>query len=494
MDTRHQDSSRQRQTNLLYHRGTIQLQGLKDMYAAAKESWEAQRMQLETTIAQLEARMDIVTTMTTQRNQRDDNYDHDYNYDHDVEYSQERRHHQQQQQHYRAPDQHRERLLPAHRPKEEPAPNDDILDCRPPQHKGKKDGLPRPIQILLLHHMEGPNTRHMKCQAICNLRPDLYGMPGSKRRRAVQNKIQWFKKLKTGDPAEYWKMVPDHTTFDEHKTKGTAAASHDEERYLDIQMNMKPAPMKRKSAVVAKIKSKVAKRKIDELEDGDEEIEEDTIMAEQQAEKKATCSAEMQKRLDSESSDDEDPDLDSKPPAAKRKSDELDNSNDNELEEDVMVKQQAEKKAARSAEMQKRLDSDSSSDDEKEDLDSKPPAAKRKSGELEESDDEPEDGDDELKDGNDELEEAITAEQQALDKFARVKERRKEVGKLNKNGHSPSSDNEEVDLDSEAVTKKKSGELKDSDDELEDATTGKQPAKKVDIGSKNPFWRKFRGR
>jgi hypothetical protein len=302
-DTR-QDTSRHTH-NMMYHRGTIQLQGLKDMYAAAKESWEAQTVQLETTIAQLEARMDTATVA------RNHNHDHDADYSEAVGVGQHQQHGVLNRQLHR------------HLPAPSAGLNTDTMDCHP-QYQGKKCGVPLPIQQLLLHHIEGPKTRHMKCHTICNLRPDLYGAPGSKRRRAVQNKLQWFKKLKSDDPAVYWKLVPDHATFDEHNVKGTTAALHDEKRALDMKS---PAAAKKKS---------VTKRKSGDLDDSDDELE-DAILLEQQTEKKAARSAEMQKRLDSDSSlDNEDPDYNSKP-AAKRKSDELEDSDD-ELEEPLSAK------------------------------------------------------------------------------------------------------------------------------------------------------------
>jgi hypothetical protein len=249
--------------------------------------------------------------------------------------------------------------------------------------------------------------------------------------------------------------VPDHATFDE---KGTVAALHDEERYLDL----KPPAAKRKSV---------------ELDEIGDEIE-DAIMAE----KKAARSAEMQKRLDSDSSsDDDEMDWDSKP-AAKRKSDEPEGSDDeledgdDELEEAITAKQQAEKKFARHKEGRKRFEKlnkksdSSSSDDEEVDLDSKA-AAKRKSDESEGSGDE-------LEEGGDELKEPLSAKQQAEKKFAQAKERRERFEKLNGD-----SDDEEVDLNSKARSKRKSDELESSDDELEDAIVVEQQAKKADAGA-----------
>jgi hypothetical protein len=47
----------------------------------------------------------------------------------------------------------------------------------------------------------------LNCREICNRRPDLFGQRCTTLRRAVQNKAQWFKKLKQSEPAGYWKIV-----------------------------------------------------------------------------------------------------------------------------------------------------------------------------------------------------------------------------------------------------------------------------------------------
>ena len=175
--------------DMLYHRCTLQLQGLMDLYAQAEESWQTRKVQIESTIAQLEARI-----ATAKRN-------HDPGHPPAMNHGVPGRH-----------------LLPL----EAPTPSgSNTTDRRQPYH-GKFSGLPLDIQQNLLHHIEGPVTRHMKCHTICNLRPDLYGVPGSKLRRAVQNKSQWFRKLKESDPNEYWKMVPEHSSFDERKVESYA--------------------------------------------------------------------------------------------------------------------------------------------------------------------------------------------------------------------------------------------------------------------------------
>jgi hypothetical protein len=55
-------------------------------------------------------------------------------------------------------------------------------------------GLPLFVQKNLLKYIEGPAPRHLKTREICDLRPDLFGQPGSTLRKSVQNKVQWFKK------------------------------------------------------------------------------------------------------------------------------------------------------------------------------------------------------------------------------------------------------------------------------------------------------------
>jgi hypothetical protein len=180
--------------DMLYHRCTFQLQGLMDLYTEAEESWQTRKVQLESTIAQLEARI-----ATAKRN-------HDAGHPPTINHGVPGRN-----------------LLPL----ETPTPSGSNTTDRRQPYQGKTSGLPFDIQQNLLHHIEGPATRHMKCHTICNLRPDLYGVPGSKLRRAVQNKSQWFRKLKETDPKEYWKMVPDHSSFGEQKVESSARINPD---------------------------------------------------------------------------------------------------------------------------------------------------------------------------------------------------------------------------------------------------------------------------
>jgi hypothetical protein len=173
--------------DMLYQRCTLQLQGLMDLYTEAEESWQSRKSQLESTIAQLEAHI-----ATAKRN-------------HDGGHPPAMNH--------RVPGRH---LLPLKAPS-----GSKTTDRRLP-YQVKLCGVPLDIQQHLLHHIEGPATRHMQCRTICKLRPDLYGAPGSKFRRSVRNKFQWFRKLKESDPKEYWKRVPDHSSFVERKVESSA--------------------------------------------------------------------------------------------------------------------------------------------------------------------------------------------------------------------------------------------------------------------------------
>jgi hypothetical protein len=115
-----------------------------NLYAEAEESWQTRKVQLESTIAQLEARI-----ATAKRN-------------HDVGDPQA----MAGQQNHRVPGRHLPLLE---------TPSGSNTDRRQP-YQGKVSGLPFDVQQNLLHHMKGPATRRMRCHTICNLRPDLYGV------------------------------------------------------------------------------------------------------------------------------------------------------------------------------------------------------------------------------------------------------------------------------------------------------------------------------
>jgi hypothetical protein len=198
--------------DMLYYRGALQLQGLKDTFAAHKESWETHKEQLESTITQLEARL------VAAKRERESEREREREREQDAEHAPHGSLDQQPHGVLGTTRQHLPSPLPS------PAPlvttssgwNTHRLACG--------NGLPLHVQQHLLSYIEGRQTRHLTCLAICNLRPDLFGVPGTKRRRAVQNKCQWFKKLKESDPVEYWRMVPipDPSSRDNPGDKETA--------------------------------------------------------------------------------------------------------------------------------------------------------------------------------------------------------------------------------------------------------------------------------
>jgi hypothetical protein len=90
------------------------------------------------------------------------------------------------------------------------------------------------IQRQLLKDLEDPLTAHLPLREICSRRPEVYGTRKSSLRRAVQNKHQWYKKLKESHPESYWKLysrVDCASHFD--SDSGSESSNEEEEGSFD---------------------------------------------------------------------------------------------------------------------------------------------------------------------------------------------------------------------------------------------------------------------
>ena len=66
--------------------------------------------------------------------------------------------------------------------------------------------LPFEIQQRLSRDLEASETCDLTCQHLCNYRPNIYGSPKSALCLAIQNKFQWYKKLKKENIKQYWSL------------------------------------------------------------------------------------------------------------------------------------------------------------------------------------------------------------------------------------------------------------------------------------------------
>lgn len=88
--------------------------------------------------------------------------------------------------------------------------------------------LPVEIQQRLFRDIEASETRDLSCRQLCNYRPNIYGNPKSTIRRAVQNKYQWYKKLKKENIKQYWSLYAQSNSFQD-----TEVDTNKEEKELD---------------------------------------------------------------------------------------------------------------------------------------------------------------------------------------------------------------------------------------------------------------------
>jgi len=128
-------------------------------------------------------------------------------------------------------------------------------------------GLPIPIQKNLLEDIElGGGLSTLNLSRLCTLREDLYGKPNSKTRRQVQNKVDKWKKLSSGD---YRDLLQQFGILTRQKTPpSTSSASTDRSSSSVVSEDLsedapaRPAPRSATPARSASKRSAVPARRL----------------------------------------------------------------------------------------------------------------------------------------------------------------------------------------------------------------------------------------